>query len=99
MSVYCNSGCANNWLADRYCDQSCNVLQCGFDAGDCGIDNFHQLHRLAFEPDTRVYSLPPGELMGYFDLRTYLGDDGKIEDGSYEDNSVVRSVELVVVLM
>ena len=28
--------------------------------------------------------------MGYFNLKTYLGDEGKIEDGSYEDDGVVR---------
>ena len=33
---YCNQGCANSWLADKFCDQACNVLSCGFDAGDCG---------------------------------------------------------------
>ena len=31
-----------------------------------------------------------GELMGYFNLKQYLGEEGKIEDGSYEDDSVVR---------
>ena len=33
---YCNPGCANSWLADKFCDQACNVLSCGFDVGDCG---------------------------------------------------------------
>lgn len=35
-SLYCNQGCANSWLADKFCDQACNVLLCGFDVGDCG---------------------------------------------------------------
>ncbi|GAB1295470.1 N-acetylglucosamine-1-phosphotransferase subunits alpha/beta [Apodemus speciosus] len=39
---YCNQGCANSWLADKFCDQACNVLSCGFDAGDCGQDHFHE---------------------------------------------------------
>lgn len=33
---YCNQGCANSWLADKFCDQACNVASCGFDVGDCG---------------------------------------------------------------
>lgn len=33
---YCNQGCANSWLADKFCDQACNVLACSFDVGDCG---------------------------------------------------------------
>lgn len=39
---YCNQGCANSWLADKFCDQACNVLSCGFDAGDCGQGIFNQ---------------------------------------------------------
>lgn len=39
---YCNQGCANSWLADKFCDQACNVLACGFDAGDCGQGELHE---------------------------------------------------------
>lgn len=38
--LYCNQGCANSWLADKFCDQACNVLACGFDVGDCGQGEF-----------------------------------------------------------
>lgn len=37
---YCNQGCANSWLADKFCDQACNVLSCGYDVGDCGQGEF-----------------------------------------------------------
>ncbi len=37
---FCNQGCANSWLADKFCDQACNVLACGFDVGDCGQGEF-----------------------------------------------------------
>ena len=30
-------------MADRYCDQTCNVPQCGYDAGDCGLDHLKEL--------------------------------------------------------
>ena len=62
ISVYCNAGCANNWLADRYCDQACNNKQCGFDAGDCGLDNFHRLARIDLQPNVTEYSLPKGRV-------------------------------------
>ena len=39
-TLYCNQGCANSWLADKFCDQACNVLSCGFDVGDCGQGEF-----------------------------------------------------------
>uniref|UniRef100_A0A8D2ZPY0 N-acetylglucosamine-1-phosphotransferase subunits alpha/beta n=1 Tax=Scophthalmus maximus TaxID=52904 RepID=A0A8D2ZPY0_SCOMX len=38
---YCNQGCANSWLADKFCDQACNILSCGFDVGDCGQGKEH----------------------------------------------------------
>ncbi|KAJ4457447.1 putative N-acetylglucosamine-1-phosphotransferase subunits alpha/beta [Paratrimastix pyriformis] len=39
---YCASGCPDNWLADRMCDQACKVMECGYDAGDCGASLMHQ---------------------------------------------------------
>ena len=33
----CATGCSDNWLGDKYCDRACNVVECGFDGGDCGI--------------------------------------------------------------
>ena len=31
----CADGCLPEFLADGECDKGCNVLQCGWDAGDC----------------------------------------------------------------
>lgn len=45
---YCNQGCANSWLADKFCDQACNVLSCGFDVGDCGQGMFKAIHVIVF---------------------------------------------------
>lgn len=60
FSVYCNAGCANNWIADRYCDQACNVKPCGFDAGDCGTKGFSRLHGIDLNKQVTEYSLPKG---------------------------------------
>lgn len=35
---FCSKGCPETWLGDRVCDQRCNVAECAWDAGDCGID-------------------------------------------------------------
>lgn len=32
------SGCPDNWLADKICDQRCKNAECGWDVGDCGLD-------------------------------------------------------------
>ncbi|XP_059182259.1 N-acetylglucosamine-1-phosphotransferase subunits alpha/beta [Centropristis striata] len=63
---YCNQGCANSWLADKFCDQACNVLACGFDVGDCGQDHFSELHRVTLLRNQSVYTLPLGETRPYF---------------------------------
>uniref|UniRef100_A0A8C6RDH7 N-acetylglucosamine-1-phosphotransferase subunits alpha/beta n=1 Tax=Nannospalax galili TaxID=1026970 RepID=A0A8C6RDH7_NANGA len=63
---YCNQGCANSWLADKFCDQACNVLSCGFDAGDCGQDHFHELYKVTLLPNQTHYVIPKGESLPYF---------------------------------
>lgn len=40
---YCDPRCRDHWVGDKFCDNACNVKECGFDAGDCGIENFNQL--------------------------------------------------------
>ncbi|XP_054713569.1 N-acetylglucosamine-1-phosphotransferase subunits alpha/beta-like [Uloborus diversus] len=55
---YCNDDCANNWLADRYCDKACNIRQCGYDAGDCGLENFDKLYQINLLANKSFYFLP-----------------------------------------
>ena len=43
--------------------QACNHLECGFDAGDCGTDNYNQLSGLNLRKETdpnQHYEFPPG---------------------------------------
>jgi hypothetical protein len=37
-SNFCNKGCPDSWLGDRVCDQRCNIPECAYDVGDCGIN-------------------------------------------------------------
>lgn len=90
---YCHSGCANNWIADKYCDQACNHLPCGFDAGDCGTDNFHRLHEIKLGTDNTKqhhYTVPPGEILIYFNLTDLLEPGGKITSAKHDRSSAVR---------
>ncbi|KAI4888461.1 hypothetical protein NFI96_001959 [Prochilodus magdalenae] len=84
---FCNQGCANSWLADKFCDQACNVLACGFDVGDCGQDNFGQLHRVVLQRNQTQYMLPQGELRPYFSFSTFAN---RISEAQVGDNTVVR---------
>ncbi|CAL1547114.1 unnamed protein product [Lymnaea stagnalis] len=90
--AYCNTGCANNWLADKYCDQACNNLQCGFDIGDCGVSNYNKLYGLDLHSDKLHYRLPPGELIGYFNLSGILTNKARVTSASYGPEKVIRAV-------
>ncbi|KAM4676644.1 N-acetylglucosamine-1-phosphotransferase subunits alpha/beta [Discoglossus pictus] len=84
---YCNQGCANSWLADKFCDQACNVLNCGFDAGDCGKEHFGEMYKLNLQLNQTRYSVPKGECLPYF---SFADIAKKVLDGAYGDNPIVR---------
>ncbi|KAK2539662.1 Gnptab [Columba guinea] len=84
---YCNQGCANSWLADKFCDQACNVLSCGFDAGDCGQDHFEELYKVTLQLNQTYYVIPKGECLPYFSFSEIAK---KVTEGSYSDNPIIR---------
>ncbi|KAK7149624.1 hypothetical protein R3I94_009059 [Phoxinus phoxinus] len=84
---FCNQGCANSWLADKFCDQACNVLACGFDVGDCGQDNFNQLHRIVLRRNQTLYQTPQGALRPYF---SFSGLANRVSEAQVADNPAVR---------
>ncbi|CAH2277571.1 N-acetylglucosamine-1-phosphotransferase subunits alpha beta isoform X1 [Pelobates cultripes] len=88
---YCNQGCANSWLADKFCDQACNVLSCGFDAGDCGQDHFGEMYKLDLYLNQTHYVIPKGESFPYFN---FAGIAKKVVDGVYKDNPIVRHASI-----
>uniref|UniRef100_A0A3B5BC72 N-acetylglucosamine-1-phosphotransferase subunits alpha/beta n=1 Tax=Stegastes partitus TaxID=144197 RepID=A0A3B5BC72_9TELE len=84
---YCNQGCANSWLADKFCDQACNVLSCGFDVGDCGQEHFGELHRVTLLRNQSLYTLPVGETRLYFSFERIAR---RVSEAHVSDNRVVR---------
>ncbi|KAM3926344.1 N-acetylglucosamine-1-phosphotransferase subunits alpha/beta [Leptodactylus fuscus] len=84
---YCNQGCANSWLADKFCDQACNVLGCGFDAGDCGQDHFGELYKITLLLNQTNYVVPKGEHLPYF---SFANIAKKAVEGVYSDNPIIR---------
>ena len=90
---YCSAGCAHNWIGDRYCDANCNTLLCGFDAGDCGLRNFNQLHSHSFESmlvkeKNDHISAPRGTLTMYFNLTNIFNS---IIEGNFHDSKILRT--------
>ena len=43
-----------------YILQACNVIECGFDAGDCGTEKYDQLHGFLLTYNQTHYELPKG---------------------------------------
>ncbi|GFR22148.1 hypothetical protein TNCT_294681 [Trichonephila clavata] len=91
---YCNNECADTWLADRYCDKACNIRECGYDAGDCGLENFHKISQLVLLPEQSFYSLPDGENIGYFNLTDFFNANYTLTDGLYEESPVIRIISI-----
>uniref|UniRef100_A0A8C8BEM1 N-acetylglucosamine-1-phosphotransferase subunits alpha/beta n=1 Tax=Otus sunia TaxID=257818 RepID=A0A8C8BEM1_9STRI len=87
---YCNQGCANSWLADKFCDQACNVLSCGFDAGDCGQDHFEEMYKVTLQLNQTYYVIPKGECLPYFSFSEIAK---KGIEGSYRTKGTVVTMD------
>uniref|UniRef100_A0AAV2J081 N-acetylglucosamine-1-phosphotransferase subunits alpha/beta n=1 Tax=Knipowitschia caucasica TaxID=637954 RepID=A0AAV2J081_KNICA len=84
---YCNQGCANSWLADKFCDPACNILSCGYDVGDCGQEHFGELYKVTLTRNQTVYSLPVGEIKPYF---SFAHVAHRVSAAHVSDNAAVR---------
>ena len=87
---YCSPGCADTWVGDRYCDVTCNVAQCGFDAGDCGVAQFSELHHIDIDQYTHTVDIPKGITVLYFNISKVF-NEGKVISGEYSKTTCVRS--------
>ena len=45
----CNQNCLDSWLADGFCDATCNVQECGFDAGMLYVDRYDPMQPRTLE--------------------------------------------------
>ncbi|KAG8138257.1 hypothetical protein E2320_004164 [Naja naja] len=82
---------ANSWLADKFCDQACNVPSCGFDAGDCGQDHFGELYKVTLQKNQTHYIIPKGESLPYFSFAEVAK---KGLEGAYSDNPIIRHASI-----
>eukprot|EP00795_Rhopilema_esculentum_P003109 gene3108-1404_t len=90
VGEYCNGGCANSWIGDRYCDANCNVFNCGFDAGDCGLTKFNQLSSIEATNLKTVMAITPGLKSFYVNFTSLLGE-GILTEGEFIETSVIRT--------
>ena len=87
---HCSTGCLNTWLGDRYCDQACRTLQCGYDAGDCGVDQFGDLFSINVNASGGNYLIPPGTQAMFFNL-TSLFWNGTVTVAEYTATNLIRT--------
>jgi len=66
----CRRGCPSAWLGDGTCDERCNVVDCGYDAGDCG-----SFLGVLPSQENGTIAIPRGTSGGYADLRGDFGEN------------------------
>eukprot|EP00240_Pyramimonas_obovata_P005088 CAMPEP_0118946922 /NCGR_PEP_ID=MMETSP1169-20130426/45097_1 /TAXON_ID=36882 /ORGANISM="Pyramimonas obovata, Strain CCMP722" /LENGTH=418 /DNA_ID=CAMNT_0006893023 /DNA_START=105 /DNA_END=1357 /DNA_ORIENTATION=- len=71
-SSSCNPACSSKWVGDHHCDAACKNVECGYDAGDCGLELMKE-HMLGvhLDPDNMtqlVVQVGGGNRSMYFNL-------------------------------
>eukprot|EP00002_Diphylleia_rotans_P001092 TRINITY_DN10607_c0_g1_i1.p1 TRINITY_DN10607_c0_g1~~TRINITY_DN10607_c0_g1_i1.p1 ORF type:complete len:1048 (+),score=167.37 TRINITY_DN10607_c0_g1_i1:41-3184(+) len=90
---YCSPQCPTSWIGDRFCDRFCKSKECGYDAGDCGIEDVvENVFGYNITWDRNLYDVPFGEPAAYFFLHTLF--DGDIEEGSHDNTEIVRTATI-----
>ncbi|XP_045104372.1 N-acetylglucosamine-1-phosphotransferase subunits alpha/beta-like [Portunus trituberculatus] len=89
---FCAPSCSDLWLADHYCDHSCNTLSCAFDGGDCGLEKVNLLHNLAVPTASNTtYVLPHGVAGAWMNLSSLLGPGTSVY-GSHTEHPGIRTI-------
>ncbi|KAG0729643.1 N-acetylglucosamine-1-phosphotransferase subunits alpha/beta [Chionoecetes opilio] len=92
IADFCAPSCSDLWLADHYCDHSCNTLGCGFDGGDCGLDKVELLHRLPVPKVNNVtYVLPQGVGVAWMNLSSVVMSGTSVQ-GWHTEHPGLRTV-------
>ncbi|RWS31254.1 N-acetylglucosamine-1-phosphotransferase subunits alpha/beta-like isoform X1 [Leptotrombidium deliense] len=90
----CHHSCPNNWLADKFCDNVCNVEECAFDLGDCGTDDYHKLSGSAYDENELFYYFPTTKSI-FLNLTNLVKiSDLSLEKAEYEKNEQIRAMAI-----
>jgi len=92
--TFCARGCPDSWVGDRYCDKMCRNVDCGFDAGDCGVEvMYSDMVGYNITPNTTLIHLPNNTYSVYFNLSNVVGNSS-ITDGSHDNSNLVRTATI-----
>lgn len=93
----CHAGCLNAWLADHYCDTVCNHPECGYDAGDCGMEKLRKFPHVQLNENQREYYTPPGAAVIVFNtsgLHLPIQEQASLKEGSYKQAKGIRVISV-----
>ncbi|KAK5580536.1 hypothetical protein RB653_000556 [Dictyostelium firmibasis] len=94
LKSYCSRGCPDSWVGDKHCDRMCKNEDCGYDAGDCGVEiMFTSMKGYEINSNTSIINLPDRTRSVYFNLSSLIGD-GIITDGSHDNAVLVRTATI-----
>lgn len=71
----CTFGCPVTWLADEHCDSQCNNRECGYDLGDCKLNELDNAFSAAnYYPNQSEYkfNLTAGQTGVYLNLTDHF---------------------------
>jgi len=77
--VLCNPGCKFEKIKDNVCHEECNVSSCGFDYGDCGVEEMKRSKAQVKEQLRSTIKTFHAGKAGFWDLAKYV--DGVFNRG------------------
>lgn len=86
----CDGSCHYKWIGDGACDLSCNISTCGFDAGDCGTDQFVNLFSTELRTNHTLVQVPLSVNSTYLNLTDVFGVNGSIVTAEHDNELLVR---------
>ncbi|KAJ3431364.1 hypothetical protein M0812_03044 [Anaeramoeba flamelloides] len=101
-SKFCFRGCLNSWLGDKFCDSTCNRLDCGFDGGDCGTDDLFK-YATGFDPGENInqnksnpfnFYIEDIQHACYINLTTLIGESSEIVTFNHSIKKIIRKLNI-----
>lgn len=93
FSFNCAPGCADSWLGDHFCDSSCNNYDCGYDVGDCSLEDYHNLIKIESIPWVTNYLVSPTRVF-YLTLTNFICPPSNIHYIKFERGKKIRAAVL-----
>ena len=91
---YCSPGCSTSWLADKYCDNACNVRNCSYDMGDCGVAKYNEIYQSKVPNLNSNLITIPANLPSFF--LNFTGETPiRVIHANFEENQLVRQISIV----